>query len=90
MLRNMLRLLSALILLCWGNVALAHTRSESHSAWTVDGPYVHLAFSVADVEVARLSKDGRRPDDKALLAYLDPHLGVTAAGTPAGSRRPHG
>lgn len=88
MLRNMLRLLSALILLCWGNVALAHTRSESHSAWTVDGPYVHLAFSVADVEVARLSKDGRRPDDKALLAYLDPHLGVTAAGTPCRQSAP--
>jgi hypothetical protein len=74
-----------LILLCalnCGTPALAHTRSESHSAWTIDGPIVHLSFSVADVEAARISRDGSRPDDSALLAYLARKLGVTAGGVP--------
>ena len=60
----------------------AHTRSESHSSWTVDGRFVHMSFSVADIEVARLSRDGGRPDDKALLAYLTPKLGVSSGDVP--------
>ena len=67
------------LLLClvgWAGVASAHTRSQSHSAWTVDGAYVHLAFSVADAEVARIAPV--KPDDARLLAYLTPRLGAMA------------
>ena len=76
----MMRLILGLVLglLVWAPPVQAHTRSESHSAWTIDGPYAHLAFSVADVEVARISSDGSRPADAALLAYLGTKLGVTA------------
>jgi hypothetical protein len=58
----------------------AHTRSESHSAWTVDGAQVHVAFSVADAEASRLSADGGRPGDDRLLDYLSGKLGVSAGG----------
>lgn len=77
-----IRLLFALAgcLLLWVSPATAHTRSESHSAWTIDGPVVHLSFSVADLEAARISPDGGRPSNAALLRYLAPKLGVTAAG----------
>lgn len=69
-----------LVALAWAAPADAHTRSESHSAWTIDGPVVHLNFSVADVEAKRIAADGSRPTDRALLAYLVPRLGVTAEG----------
>ena len=61
--------------------ATAHTRSQSHSSWTIDGPNVRTSFSVADTEAVKIARDGRRPDDAALLAYLTPRLGVTAGDT---------
>lgn len=60
--------------------ASAHTRSESHTTWLVDGRSVHLTFSVADIEARRLTKDGRPPNNPQLIAYLMPRLGVTADG----------
>ena len=68
--------------------APAHTRSESHSAWTLDGPLVHMTFSVADIEAARISGNDQRPDDAALIAYLTPRIGVSAAGAPCRATRP--
>jgi hypothetical protein len=68
--------------------ARAHTRSESHSSWTLDGPLVHMTFSVADVEAGRISPHGERPDDAALIGYLDPRVGVSAAGVPCRATRP--
>ena len=82
----MTRLATLLALLvwafAWGQPARAHTRSESHSAWTVDGTVVHLNFSVADIEAKRITRDDSRPTDASLLAYLAPRLGVTAEGAP--------
>jgi hypothetical protein len=65
-----------------GGTAAAHTRSQSHSAWLIDGPSVHLGFTVPDIEAARLTADGRAPDDARLLAYLVPRVGVEAHGKP--------
>ena len=62
-----------------GGRALAHTRSESHSGWLIDGRSVHLTFSVSDVEARRVTA-GRSPSDRELIAYLTPREGVTAAG----------
>jgi len=62
----------------WAAPAIAHTRSQSHSSWLIDGPYIHLSFSLADIEAARIMPDGSRPDDAHLLAYLSPRLGATA------------
>lgn len=61
--------------------AAAHTRSESHSAWTIDGPVVHMSFSVADAEAARIEPAGARPSDAALIRYLSRRLGAIANGT---------
>ena len=67
-----------LALLTVGSPATAHTRSESHSSWTIDGRFVRMDFAVADAEAARVSRDGSRPDDRALLRYLVPRVGVEA------------
>jgi hypothetical protein len=63
-------------------VAQAHTRSESHSSWTLDGRIVHMNFSVAHDETRRLSPDGSIPSGRTFLAWLSPHVGVTAAERP--------
>jgi hypothetical protein len=79
--RRLLRVLAAALLcavLGMAGAAQAHTRSESHSAWTIDGRNVRMTFSVADVEAARIAPGATRPDDKALLGYLAPRLGVSA------------
>ena len=77
--RRLAPLLMALLALAVGS-ASAHTRSESHSTWLVDGSSVHLTFSMPDLEAARLTNDGRAPDDVQAIAYLKPLEGVTAAG----------
>lgn len=74
-------LVAALLALAGVGPASAHTRSESHSSWLVDGSSVHLNFSMPDLEAARLSADGTRPDDARITAYLQPLLGVAAGGT---------
>lgn len=73
-------LVAALLALAGMGPASAHTRSESHSTWLVDGSSVHLNFSMPDLEAARLSPDGGRPGDAQIVAYLQPLVGVTAGG----------
>ncbi|WP_226016505.1 HupE/UreJ family protein [Novosphingobium sp. FKTRR1] len=91
--RGLERLLLALAatVLCFSASAHAHTRSESHSTWLVDGSSVHLTFSVTDLEARRLTSDGRPPNAPQLIAYLSPRVGATAEGRPcslAGKPRP--
>jgi hypothetical protein len=79
----MQRLLICLLLfVCGALPAMAHTRSQSHSSWLIDGASVHMSFTAPDIEVARISPDGGRPGDARLLAYLAPRVGVTADGKP--------
>jgi hypothetical protein len=73
-------LVAAVLTLAGVGPVSAHTRSESHSSWLVDGSSVHLNFSMPDLEAARLSPDGRRPDDAQIVAYLQPLVGATAGG----------
>lgn len=86
--RLLTRLLAGLLALAVASTAAAHTRSESHSAWTVDGTRVHMTFSVADIEVQRIATDGGRPSDEALIAYLTPRVGASAADKPCAATVP--
>src|ERR1700722_12643100 len=61
--------------------AQAHTRSESHSSWQINGSDVHLQFTVPDLEARRLSA-AEGAGDAALLAYLAAHLKADAQGAP--------
>lgn len=75
--------IALLLLLFMGMLAApadAHTRSESHSAWTLDGRLVHMSFGVDEVEVERIAPASGRMTDAAFLAWLTPRVGVTAAG----------
>jgi hypothetical protein len=71
-----------LIVLLWmamGGAAFAHTRSESHSSWTIDGRIVHVSVTAPDLEIARINK-GQSPDNAHILAYLAPRVGVVNGG----------
>jgi hypothetical protein len=80
-------LLATLPLMLVALPAAAHTRSESHSAWTLDGRFVHLVFGVDDSEARKLAGD-RIPTDAELIAYLTPRVGVTAGGQKCGTTAP--
>ncbi len=97
MMRRLLLALALLITasLSFGGGALAHTRSETHSAWRIDGSTIYLSFAVPDIEAKRLAAKGEdQPSNLKLGAYLAGRLEATAEGkacpmqggaTPAGS-----
>lgn len=49
--------------------ALAHTRSESHSAWEINGAAVDLVMNIPMAEIARIAP-GPEPSDATVKAYL--------------------
>lgn len=59
--------------------ALAHTLSETHSAWHVTGSTTDMNFTLPDIEAQRLAPAGQNPTDAMITAYLGKHLAVTAA-----------
>ena len=71
--RRWLGALLALALALWGAGASAHTRSETHSSWAIDGTTVHLDFSVPVAEAARL------PRGQDLIPYLAARVRVYSA-----------
>lgn len=74
-----LAMLTALIA---GAGADAHTRSESHGAWRIDGRSVHLSFAMSDGEAQRIVPSASRPSDAALIRYLAANEKATAGDRP--------
>jgi hypothetical protein len=61
----------------------AHTKSTSYSNWRIEGPTVHLSFTIPLVEAARLSRPGEpQPSNQRVADYLTPRLSVSAGGKP--------
>ena len=57
----------------------AHTKSTSYSNWRIDGPVVHLSFTVPLIEAARLDQaGGAQPSNERLGSYLASRLSVSA------------
>jgi hypothetical protein len=56
--------------------AVAHTRSETHSAWQIQGTTVHLQFTVPDLESKRITPDGDMPSVEQLGRYVADHVGA--------------
>ena len=72
-------ILGVALFLAGGTAAFAHTLSESHSAWQVQGNNVHLQFTVPELEAKRLSKSGHdMPSSKVLGDYLAARVSVKA------------
>ncbi|MGZ3275529.1 MAG: HupE/UreJ family protein [Caulobacteraceae bacterium] len=62
--------------------ALAHTKSETHSAWQITGSRVRLVFTAPEVEIKRLSKGGAAVSDEDAGAYLAARVGALNEGRP--------
>jgi HupE / UreJ protein len=59
----------------------AHTKSTSYSNWRIEGPIVHLSFTIPLVESARLSRPGEtQPSNEHVADYLTRRLSVNASG----------
>jgi HupE / UreJ protein len=59
----------------------AHTKSTSYSSWRIEGPAVHLSFTIPLVETARLSRAGEpQPSNERVADYLAQRLSVSAGG----------
>jgi len=73
-------ILGAWICLAPAAPAQAHTRSESHSVWEINGPNIDLVMTVPELEVRRLSPSGPPPSDDLVKAYLTARVYPAAAG----------
>ncbi|THD56005.1 HupE/UreJ family protein [Phenylobacterium sp.] len=69
-----------LALLLVARPAAAHTRSESHSVWEINGADVDLAMTIPVPELLRLGPGGAAPSDEAVKAYLSARVYPIAAG----------
>jgi HupE / UreJ protein len=64
----------------WGAAAHAHTKSETHSVWQINGTSVDLSFTIPLLESKRLAESGEdQPSDARVIDYLRRHLSVTSA-----------
>lgn len=83
------RLLALVLALGATAPAVAHTRSETHSSWEIQGGLVRMAFTVPDIESARLApKEGPPPSPGDVAAYLGKHVEVLAEGKACPATQP--
>lgn len=61
-------------------VAQAHTRSQSHSVWEINGTAVDLVMTIPSIEADRIAKDASPPSDEQIKAYLADRLYPIAGG----------
>jgi hypothetical protein len=59
-------------------IASAHTRSESHSVWEINGQDVDLVMTIPDVEINRL--ENKAPSDDQIKDYLKSRVYPIAGG----------
>jgi hypothetical protein len=74
-------IVSALLLVLSAGAAFAHTKSETHSSWQINGPTVYVIFTIPEIEAKRLARpDESTPTNEEILAYLTPKIGASAEG----------
>ncbi len=63
-------LIACALTMAFVDPASAHTRSESHSVWEINGAHIDLVMTIPNLEIQRLAKDGAAPSDEAIKQYL--------------------
>lgn len=62
-----------LIALCLcGSFAAAHTRSQSHSVWEINGSNIDLVMTIPVIEADRIGSASESPSDDVVIRYLVP------------------
>ena len=62
------------------SIAGAHTRSESHSVWEINGRGVDLVMIIPNIEINRLEKEHKAPSDDEIKNYLESRVYPIAGG----------
>ena len=60
--------------------AFAHTRSESHSDWQIDGTHVETTVAIPEIEIKRLGPSGATVTDAQVARYMQGKVTVTTDG----------
>src|SRR6185312_3018936 len=73
----------ALILgLASASAAFAHTRSESHSDWQIEGTHIETTVAIPEIEVKRLGPPGSTITNEQVARYMQGKASVSAGGKP--------
>jgi hypothetical protein len=79
---RVLPVIGTLLALMLGATASAHTRSQSHSVWEINGSDVDLVMTIPTIELERLSTGSQLPTDDQIKAYLTARTYPISAGEP--------
>jgi hypothetical protein len=77
--------LAALVLIlgvCSAPAAFAHTRSETHSDWQIEGTHVETTVAIPEIEVKRLGPPNSTVTNEQVARYMQGKVTVTADGKP--------
>lgn len=64
------------------SAALAHTRSETHTDWQIDGTHVEATVAIPEIEVKRLGPPGAVITNADVAKYFQGKVTVAADGKP--------
>lgn len=67
---RIVRILLALLVVFSTTPAFAHTKSETQSVWRIVGSTVHVAYTIPEIEIPRLAKNGVPPSDSDVVDYV--------------------
>src|SRR5438105_9850748 len=67
---GMFRILLSLIVVFSTTPVFAHTKSETQSVWRIVGSTVHVAYTIPEIEIPRLAKNGTLPADADVTDYV--------------------
>lgn len=70
------RILLSLLVIFSTTPVFAHTKSETQSVWRIVGPIVHVAYTIPEIEIPRLAKNGTLPSDTDVMNYVRQNLTV--------------
>ena len=70
----------ALMTAGFGPTALAHTRSESHTAWQIDGRHIETTVAIPELEVKRLAPQGGTVTNDEVAKYMAGKVTASADG----------
>jgi len=74
--KRLLRILLSLVVIFSTTPVFAHTKSETQSVWRVVGSTVHVAYTIPEIEIPRLTKNGVPPSESDVTEYVRKNVTV--------------
>jgi hypothetical protein len=71
-----LRILLSLVVIFSTTPVFSHTKSETQSVWRIVGSTVHVAYTIPEIEIPRLAKNGVPPSEADVTDYVRKNVTV--------------